>query len=161
MSNVDLGAVIADSPLGKELTASQCADLANIVSLRSLDDDDYLLEEGLTESSLYVVIRGKIEVVKNTGGDEAITLHVLKTGDMAGAMGFIDGTPHSASLRALGNTEVLALDRADLEGLLASDAMLVYRVMRAIVRTVHDILRRMNLQHVEMSNYISKAHGRY
>jgi CRP/FNR family transcriptional regulator, cyclic AMP receptor protein len=33
--------------------------------------------------------------------------------------------------------------------------------MRAIVRTVHSILLRMNLQYVELTNYITKQHGRY
>jgi CRP/FNR family cyclic AMP-dependent transcriptional regulator len=34
-------------------------------------------------------------------------------------------------------------------------------VMRAIMRTVHRILRSMNLQYVELTNYIAKQHGRY
>jgi len=33
--------------------------------------------------------------------------------------------------------------------------------MRAIVRTVHRILRNMNFQQVELTNYIAKEHGRY
>jgi len=37
----------------------------------------------------------------------------------------------------------------------------MYAVMRTILRTVHSILRRMNLQYVELSNYITKQHGRY
>ena len=40
-------------------------------------------------------------------------------------------------------------------------ALLVYRVMRAIMREVHGILRRMNVQYVELTNYITKQHGRY
>ena len=35
------------------------------------------------------------------------------------------------------------------------------QVMRAIIRAAHRILGRMNAQFVEMSNYISKQHGRY
>jgi CRP/FNR family cyclic AMP-dependent transcriptional regulator len=34
-------------------------------------------------------------------------------------------------------------------------------VMRTIVRTVHTTLKRMNMQYIEMTNYISKSHGRY
>jgi CRP/FNR family transcriptional regulator, cyclic AMP receptor protein len=37
----------------------------------------------------------------------------------------------------------------------------VYYVMRGIVRHVHGIVRRMNMQSVEMSNYLYRAHGRY
>jgi CRP/FNR family transcriptional regulator, cyclic AMP receptor protein len=38
---------------------------------------------------------------------------------------------------------------------------LVYRVMRAIMRSVHAIVRRMNNQYVQMTNYITKQRGRY
>jgi len=33
--------------------------------------------------------------------------------------------------------------------------------MRAILRTVHVILRRMNAQYIELSNYISRQHGKF
>jgi hypothetical protein len=33
--------------------------------------------------------------------------------------------------------------------------------MRAIVRTVHAIQRRLSMQSVELTNYIYKQHGRY
>jgi hypothetical protein len=61
----------------------------------------------------------------------------------------------------MNNSEVFSLSRPDLEAFLAKDPDLVYKVMRSIVRTVHAILRRMNTQFVEMSNYISHQHGRY
>jgi CRP-like cAMP-binding protein len=56
---------------------------------------------------------------------------------------------------------VFTLDRKDFEELLKEDPDLVYKVMRAIVRTVHAIVRRMNIQYVEMTNYIAREHGRY
>ena len=41
------------------------------------------------------------------------------------------------------------------------DADAVYRVMRAIIRTVHAIQRRLSMQQVELTNYIYKQHGKY
>jgi CRP-like cAMP-binding protein len=76
-------------------------------------------------------------------------------------MGFVDGTEHSASLRAVGKTAVVSLRRQDLEAVLTSKPEVVYGVMRGVVRTVHRILREMNLQYVELNNYITKTHGRY
>jgi hypothetical protein len=39
--------------------------------------------------------------------------------------------------------------------------MIVYKVMRGVVRDVHGIVRRMNAQSAELSNYIYRIHGRY
>ena len=37
----------------------------------------------------------------------------------------------------------------------------VYHVMRAIVRVVHEIQRRLSMQTAELTNYLYKTHGRY
>jgi CRP-like cAMP-binding protein len=149
------------SPLGRELSPAQCDKLSAVVSARGLEQGMFLLEEGHRDDAIHVVTRGELEVVRQTGGGDWITLQVLREGDMAGELGFIDGVEHSAGIRALGNCEVFSLARQDLEQLLTEDPQLVYQVMRAIIRTVHGILRRMNLQYVEMTNYITRQHGRY
>ncbi len=153
--------VILNSPLGNELTAEQSARLAEVVTARCLEKGMFLLEEGHKDNSLFVVSGGELEVVKATGGGDWVTLQVLRPGDMAGEMGFIDGAGQSAAIRSLGYSEVFSLDRPDLEKLLDEDPQLVYHVMRAIMRTVHGIMRRMNLQLIEMTNYVTKEHGRY
>jgi len=66
-----------------------------------------------------------------------------------------------ASKVALGDTRVLGLEREKLESVLKSHPEIVYRVMRAIIRVVHQIQRRLSMQQVELSNYIYKQHGRY
>ncbi|MDX9765810.1 MAG: cyclic nucleotide-binding domain-containing protein, partial [Ectothiorhodospiraceae bacterium] len=88
-------------------------------------------------------------------------IHVLKSGDVAGELGFLDGEPRTATLRSLGTVRVLELKRANFETLLMEDPKLVYHVMRAIIRQVHSIVRRMNTHFVELHNYISHQHGRY
>ena len=152
---------ILNSPLGAELSEAQAASLAEKIAVFCLKEGDFLLEEGHTDEILYVVIEGKLEVVKCVGGGDCITLQLLHAGDMAGELGFVDGLKHTAGLRAIGNCVIFGLSRENLEDFLKTDPEITYKVMRAIMRTVHKILRRMNIQHVEMQNYISKQHGRY
>ena len=56
---------------------------------------------------------------------------------------------------------VFGLEREKLEALLDSQPQIVYCVMRAIVRVVHQIQRRLSMQQTELMNYIYKQHGRY
>ena len=151
----------SNSPLGAELEADEIKALAGVISIKRLNTNDILIHEGKTDGALHIVISGRLAATRNTGGDEYVTLHILHTGDMAGAMGFIDGTDHSATLRALCDTEVYSLERSAFESLLESHPALVYKVMRSIIRSVHSTLLRMNRQFVEMNNYIMKEHGRY
>jgi len=150
-----------NSPLGTELEADEIKALAGVISITRLQANDILIKEGTTDDALHIVINGRLAATRNTGGDEYVTLHVLHDGDMAGAMGFIDGTEHSATLRALCDTEVYTLERSAFESLLENHPALVYKVMRSIIRSVHSTLMRMNRQFVEMNNYIMKEHGRY
>lgn len=149
------------TPLGAELTDAQCATLASIARKQTLNAGDFLLQAGEQNHTLHVVTHGVLEVVKQAGGGDEVTLKVIRPGEIVGELGFIDGTVHSTSIRALAATEAFSIEREDFEKLLKQDPDLVYKVMRAIVRIVHIILRSMNYQYVEMSNYITKQHGRY
>lgn len=152
---------LRQSSLTEGLDDAQVRSLAEIAVCRALADDEVLISEGRVDNSLHVITDGKLAVTRETGAGEWVVLHVLRTGDLAGEMGFIDGRPHTATLRSIGRTTVCSIPREGFEALLERSPWVVYRVMQAIVQSVHDILRRMNAQYVEMSNYISKTHGRY
>ncbi|MCP5427147.1 MAG: cyclic nucleotide-binding domain-containing protein [Chromatiaceae bacterium] len=153
--------LIKNSPLGVELTDDQCALLAAIVEFSGLKAGAFLLQEGETDDSLHVLVSGRLEVVKSDQGGRYVTLHVMKPGDMAGELGFIDGMPHSAGLRAITDCEVFSIHKGDFDTLIAHEPDLIYKVMRAIVRAVHKILRGMNLQHAQLTDYIAGQNGRY
>jgi len=157
---VDLCKVVGDSPLGEDISVDDCRVLAGIVKLRRLEDGEVLFDEGAVDNTVYLITQGRLAVTKG-GGEQATTLHVLEKGDLAGELSFVDGTPHSATLMALGPAEVMALERGPFEALIEAHPHLVYHVMRTIVRKVHSTLRRMNMQYIEMANYITKTHGRY
>lgn len=152
---------VAASPLGAELSSDQCTTLARVVEIRRLPPHSYLIEEGKRDDSLYVLLEGAIEVVKDAGLGEPASLAVLRPGDLAGEMSFVDGMRHETGLRTLAESQVLSLRREDFERLVANDSALVYKVMRAVVRAAHQLMHRMNIQYIELSNYIFKRHGRY
>ena len=148
-------------PISSNLTDAQSLVLAELAESRLLDNDAVLMEEGHVDNSFHVIVNGLLAVTKDTGGGDWVTLHVLRPGDLAGELGFIDGRPHTATLRAVGETTVLSFERERLESVLEQHPWMVYRVMQNIVQAVHDIVSRMNNQYVEMTNYITKRHGRY
>lgn len=153
--------MVKNSALGGELTDAQCAALGKIITVRGLKEGDYLFKEGDVDNTLYVIVKGTLEALHLTGNDEWVSLYVLCEGEMAGVLGFIDGQGHSASVRAINDAEVFCIERAQFEQLIPQDPLLVYKVMRALFRTLHGILRRMHTNYAELHNYIFKQHGRY
>ena len=161
MTDQALVNALQQSRLGSELSDAQAKTLADSLAFRDLRPGEILVPEGTSDNHLYVIIQGGLGVVKNAGTAEELTLFALSAGDLVGELSFLDETPHYASLVAIGPTRVFGLEREQLESLLAKHAEVVYYVMRAIVRTVHQIQRRLSMQSVELTNYIYKQHGKY
>ena len=157
----DTAKLLEHSPLGAELSDAETDLLAGLMVGRVLDDGDFLLEDGASDDCLYVILTGKAEVVKKTGADDFVSLAVLREGELAGELSFIDGTPHTVGIRALSDMHVLTLEREAFEGVIETHPKLVYKVMRAVARSAHRIVHRMNREFVELNNYIFKQHGRY
>jgi CRP-like cAMP-binding protein len=147
--------------LANELDDAQCRALADVVTIREFAKDEVVVREGTSDNHLYVILSGALSVVHKHGKPDAEALFCLDSGDLVGELGFIDGTPRYAALVAVEATRVLSLERQALESLLDRSPWVVYRVMRAIIRTAHDIQRRLSMQSVELTNYIYKQHGKY
>ncbi|MDH3429939.1 MAG: cyclic nucleotide-binding domain-containing protein [Gammaproteobacteria bacterium] len=157
----DIAKLVLLSTLGAELSQEEADELSGIMTTRELADGEFLINEGTADDSLHVLLDGKLEVVKNAGAGEPASLAILKDGDLAGELSFIDGATHTVGLRALCDTRVLRLQRADFEVLVDKNPQLVYKVMRAVARSAHRIVHRMNYEFIELNNYIFKQHGRY
>ena len=149
------------SQLAAELTESQLETLSESVVLRTLAAGETLVAEGASDNHLYVLVDGTLAIVRGAGTAQPVTLFTIAPGDFVGELSFIDATPHYAAVVAVGPARVFGLEREKLEALLAAHPQIVYRVMRAIVRTVHQIQRRLSMQSTELTNYIYKQHGRY
>ncbi len=115
----------------------------------------------LSSTSPHMGLARKLAMFEQLGGPEESLINTLRPGDFAHELGFLDGSSRYASLVAAEPSRVLTLKRQDLESLVQSNPLVLYRVMCAIVRTVHRIQTRLAVQSSELTNYIVKQHGRY
>jgi CRP/FNR family transcriptional regulator, cyclic AMP receptor protein len=151
------------STITEELSDAEVEILAGLFKVQDYKSDAVIVKPGDEQpDNLYILAHGDIAVKIESGGQES-TIHVLKPGDLAGIISFAGGAASdiSATLCAVGNTKVLSMARADFEKLINSHPMIVYKVMRGVVRNVHGIVRRVNSQSAELSKYIYRFNGRY
>jgi len=109
--------LIEQCALGRELEGGACAVLGSFSSARPCGGE-VLFREDEDDGCVHMVISGKLAVTRRTGGGAEAILHVIEAGDLAGEMGFVDGTPHSATVKALTAARVVSLDRSKFEALL-------------------------------------------
>lgn len=151
------------STITEELSDAEVEILAGLFDVRDYKGGDVIVKPGDEQpDNLYILAHGDIEV-RIQSGEGAATIHVLKPGDLAGMITFVGGAASqvSATLYAVGDTKVLGLERPKFETLINSHPMIVYKVMRGLARNMHGIVRRMNTESAELSNYIYRTHGRY
>ncbi len=153
--------LILNSSIGGELSEQEATTLAGLMSARTLEDGEFLIKEGTSDDALHILLEGRLEVIKHVGGDSEMSLAILKPGDLAGELSFIDGEAHTVGLRSLSKAQVVSLARPDFEKIIDEQPKLVYKLMRAIVRSTHRIVHRMNHEFIELNNYVFKQHGRY
>lgn len=101
-------AVISSSPLFEMLSREELERLAELAQERRCAAGEVLFEEGQLGDSLFVIVRGEVEVLGRDGGTPQ-PLAVLGPPEFFGEMSLIDRELRSATLRAKTDAELLQL----------------------------------------------------
>ena len=160
MSELVDDAKVLSSSLGVEFSEEEARILARHMEAVTLEDGAQLVKEGEQNRDLCLLADGEL-VVFNMEGDERRIAYTMKPGECAGTRAFIDGEPRKATLLSVGQSTVYTITPETFDALVESHPRLVYKVMRAMFRTVHTNLMRKNFESEELSHYITKTHGRY
>lgn len=126
------------SALATELTADQVDMLFNRVEVRELSKNEILIAEGDHDDRLYAIAKGELGIYR-TGPCGQESLARLGAGTITGELTFLDGLKRTATVKAENDKCcVIGLCRNQLESLLSEDPILVYKVMRTVVRSAHE-----------------------
>lgn len=152
--------LVRNSVLGSELTEEKAKVLAAKLGVRHLKDGELLVEDGGTDSTLFILASGVLAVtIKDVDGK--VKVYSMKEGECAGIRAFVDQTPRKGTLRAVGEATVYTLTPSDFELLLDSRPRLAFMVMRALFRVINSNLSLMNKENKALENYVTKSLGRY
>jgi CRP/FNR family transcriptional regulator, cyclic AMP receptor protein len=95
---------------------------------------EVIFEEGSMGRELYVVLAGKVNIVKNPGPSAAVVASLGK-GEFFGEMAVIDGSPRSASaVSAIDHTKVMRINHARFVYLVSQQPAFALMIMDALSR---------------------------
>ena len=93
---------------------------------------EVIFEEGSTGRELFVVLDGKVDIVKNSGADRAVIV-TLGKGEFFGEMAVIDGSSRSASaIAAMPGTRVMRINHARFVYLVSQQPAFALMIMDAL-----------------------------
>ena len=110
----------------KELTL-----LADHARTHKLEKGETLISEDRPGHSMFVVVAGELEV---TLKDDSDPVAKLEKGSIVGEMSLLTGSPRNATVTALGEVEVLEVDKAALANVLWMSPGLVDRFVEMLFR---------------------------
>lgn len=139
LSNLDL---IRRVPLFSMLSDAQAQTIAESVTKQRFRRGEAIVQSGKKANALYIILNGRAHVVAtDTRGREAILAN-LKQGDYVGEMSLIDNQPHSATVRAEVQTDVLVLGRTQFARILPENAAMTYAIMKVLVQRLRQADRK-------------------
>lgn len=112
-----LQALVAANPTFGRLDLDHFESLGRIVGeVRHVEAGAYLVREGQPAEAVFIVVAGRLEVLKKEeDGDRVHRLALLEPGMSVGEIALLDTGARSASVRALEDTRVLVIPIAKLD----------------------------------------------
>ena len=111
----------------------------------SWSDGELMCIEGDPSEELFLIIKGRIRVLRNDATGIPRELITLSPPNLVGHMGLVDGSPRSATCEAAGEVAGLTLDRSTFKGLMDDPAAAGTSFRRLILSNMMHQLSRTNL----------------
>lgn len=93
-------------------------------NIRLFNGGETIFVEGSSADEAYIIESGFVEIFVGTG-DDSLQLNVLDPGDIFGEMGIIDGSPRSASARAVSPCRCIMVSAAQVAERIESSSPMV------------------------------------
>jgi len=93
--------------LFKDIRRETVDAIVNFADISSYENDSDIIKEGETGSSMFVILDGECEIIRNHK-----VIAILKKGDFFGEMSLISNKKRNATVRAKGTAQLIELDKA-------------------------------------------------
>jgi len=116
------------APLGNDLVSRLAAENVD----RTYAAGEQVIRQGAAGDSMFVIMRGRVEVTAREGDGPAVTLAVLGPGDCFGEMSLMTGAPRVATITTLEESRLLEVGKESFRAILAARPELVQKLSESL-----------------------------
>ncbi|MCB9687894.1 MAG: cyclic nucleotide-binding domain-containing protein [Alphaproteobacteria bacterium] len=142
----EIAHVLARLELFRGWTEAELGHLAGLGRIEHWREGALVLEEGAHGPRMMVLIAGRVEVVRRDDSGVEHAIGMVEQGEALGEMSLLLDLPRTATVRALTNLNVFAMDRAAfLERIAENDPVVLklgYVLSRSLARRLHTLNER-------------------
>jgi CRP-like cAMP-binding protein len=130
--------MLQNVPIFSELSRRDLGRLAKLMVPRQVKAGEVIIKEGDQAAGFFVVSAGRLEAVR--GAESSNEQHLAKyaPGDFFGEMALFEGFPRSATVRALEDSECLAMTRWDFMAEMKNHPEIAVGMLPVLVRRLRD-----------------------
>ena len=124
--------LLAKIPFFTDLPEKELDRLSSKMEIVNLKSGEILFREGDPGEHLYIVVKGKLEILKAPDTEDELILNMIHEGEYIGEMSLATGAPRTASVRGRGEVVLLSLSRQQFTDLLRQHPELASTMVKVL-----------------------------
>jgi CRP/FNR family cyclic AMP-dependent transcriptional regulator len=105
-------------------------------SIRAFEPGDIIFSEGDDSREMFVVLEGRVEVVKPNPRGGEVKLASIERGEFLGEMSLLESLPRSATARAVDRVKLLAIQPGGFLLKIRRDPTFAFEIMQSLSRRI-------------------------
>lgn len=139
-------------PLFVSLSDDELTDIAPMFAQQVVDKDEYIFFEGDPPLWVYIVIEGRIKLLKYSQDGKTVILHLLKQGEMFGGVAAFGRRPYPFTAQALVSSSVLKISGPDFHKIMEQHPKVSNQVVQELAARLieaHETMKNLAVERVE------------
>lgn len=146
--------VIRSNPLFEDLNEVDLEKVMKVIQKRNFAAGAEVFDETMPGRELYMIVKGRIRIVKTTRDGERQTLSILKAGNFFGELSLLDGRKHSATAEAAEDSSLLVITHDAMTRMEQEHPEVALKIIKNMTLKISGILREMNEKFMGMVSYM-------
>jgi CRP-like cAMP-binding protein len=138
ISTLERVLLLREVPMFSGLSPEDLEQIADIAHEQLYSTHALICREGEPGSTLFIIVSGKVEVIKASANTESI-IAVRESGDFVGEMAILESAPRSATLRAQEEVRVLIIEGEAFKAILRDRPDVAISVLRHLSTRVRQL----------------------
>lgn len=150
--------LLADQELFGGLSERDLDALVEATHVKSLKNREELCHKGDPASQFYVIVSGELKAVVTSPEGTDMVLSIMQPGELCGEVALLRGSRRTASMIAMGPTEVVVVDRRDFFDYLKRHPEAAIHVLAALADRLANLSDKIeDYQFLNLPNRLAKC----
>jgi CRP/FNR family transcriptional regulator, cyclic AMP receptor protein len=137
---MEVSKLLSKHSLFSHLSAAAIYRLMELAQIKKFLPGELILKEGEAGLGCFIIIKGNVEVIRSLGAPQERRLAKLGEGEIIGEISVIDEQPHSASVRAVEDTECIMIERWDFRAQMQAYPQIALQLLPILAKRLRDMM---------------------